>query len=179
MIKVSKKYKYTFSRLLVVVVCVATFYSCNRITIGEIEGTYSYKTSGIVTLSENSSSFDASLDNIVGTLDVKRLPKGDSILLVFNELNNDVVTVRAEVKGDSIFFSPYQKVYSITTTSTNLLQVSTTTTSKYLVTLFGYGVIMDNSLIFYQRILSGKVLQTGKNQSIRSNNIKTVAKKNR
>lgn len=153
--------------------------ACNSITINQIEGTYSYKTSGIVTIVDGTTTYDASIDNIMGTLDVKRLPKGDSILLVFNELNGDVVTVRAEVKGDSILMPPYQKVYSITTTSSSSRWLPTTSnTSKYLVTLVGHGVIMDNALMFYQRILSGKILESGASQSIRSNSIKTVAKKN-
>lgn len=176
---VKKNNRIAIIRSLLIAFSCLVMMSCNQITIGEIVGTYSYKSSGIVTISDNSSTYDASIDNIIGTLDVKKLPKGDSVLLVFNELNSDVVTVRAQVQGDSIFFDPYQKVYTITTTSTNIFQVGSTTTSKYLVTLYGYGVVMDNSLIFYQRILSGKVLQTGKTQSIRSNNIKTVAKKNR
>ena len=94
------------------------FCSCNGLTAGYIEGTYSYKTSGVVSITNGSSTTDASLDNLMGTLDIKRL-NGDSILLIFNELNGDMVSVAAQVKGDSILMPPYQKVFSITTTSTS------------------------------------------------------------
>ena len=155
--------------------------SCNQITINQIEGTYSYKTSGVVTISDNDNnkSYDVSLDNIIGTLDVKRLPKGDSVLLAFNEFNGDAVTIRACVKGDSILMPMYQKVYSLTSEAgSGWFQINKTSASDYLVSISGYGIIMDNMIVFNQQIRSGKILETGKNQSVKSNSLRTIAKKN-
>lgn len=169
--------KFILFVLPVSVLCLF-FCSCNGLTAGFIEGTYSYKTSGIVSVTSGSSTNDASLDNIIGTLDVKRLNK-DSILLMFNEMNGDMVTVNAQVKGDSILMPPYQKVFSITTSTSTIFQTNTTHTTKYLVTLTGYGIMMDDILMFYQKIVSGKVLDSGESYSIKANNLKTMAKKNR
>ena len=152
---------------------------CNQLTINDIAGDYSYATSGMLTLTEGTTIYDVSLDNVMGTLDIQRLPQGDSILLVFNELLGDLVTVRAEVKGDSILMPTYQKVFSITTEANNSLIDIIPTRSKYIVSLTGDGYIMDDMIVFNQRINSGKLLENGRTVTVKSNSIKTVAKKNK
>lgn len=155
--------------------------SCDRLTINQIEGTYSYKTSGILTVTDNDNkkTYDINVDNIMGTLDIQRLPQGDSVLLAFNEFNGDVVTVRARVKGDSILMPMYQKVFSLTSEAgSSWFLVNRTTTSDYIVSIIGDGFIMNNMIVFNQRILAGKIMDSDKSQSVKSNNVQTVAKKN-
>ena len=170
--------RYCLSIMIAISIC-----ACNHVSIKDIEGTYSYKTSGILAVTDQSSQTtnDISLDNIVGTLDIKRLNNKDSVLLIFNEMLGDITTVRAALKGDSIYMTPYKKVYSIvdqSKTSALLIDVPTVTNADYYVMVEGKGVVMDGTIIFYQQINSGKELIEGQSRIVRATDIRTVAKKN-
>lgn len=136
-----------------------TLTACNN-NVYQVEGSYSYKTSGLAEITtEFDSVYTIRLTDETGMMDIRDLKTADSILIVMNETNGGVITLRAEVKDKVITFAPFER------TMTHLL-------TTYNVTVTGQGRYTDGTIVF-NLSYSGKALNT--DTKLVAPDVKTVA----
>lgn len=139
-----------------------TLTACNC-NVYQVEGSYSFKTSGLAEITTATDTTMIRLSDETGMMDIRNLKSGDSILIVMNETNGSVFTIRAEVKDKVITFAPFERPV------VHLLSTSSTT---YLVTVSGSGRYTDGTIVFD---LSYDGLSLDGNKTLTAPEIKTVA----
>ena len=99
--------------LLFAIICLLALSSCQKRGINLFRGDYSFKTSGSVTAKRanatNPAEFNITLDSEIGQLQIAKLDrKNDSLVVVMNYLNGDVVVTHAYCKGQNITFKEFK-----------------------------------------------------------------------
>lgn len=147
-----KSFFFLFAGLLTLTACNTNVY--------QVEGSYSYKTSGLAEVTtSNDSVYTIRLADETGMMDIRDLKTADSILIVMNETNGSVITLRANVKDKVITFAPFER------TVTHLL-------TTYQVTVSGQGRYTDGTIVF-DLAYTGKALNS--DITLEAPEIKTVA----
>lgn len=152
--------------------------SCKR-DADVFTGDYTYKTSGVVELTNDSGSVsDLKLSDKVGSMSIKRLDKNstDSVLVIKNELNGGVKVLRARSFGDSLSFKPYSTSFTVTLPGS--LTSRTTYTAEINVTR-SEAMIYDDRIVITEQY-SGSVSSENATDryTLTGKDIITVATKN-
>lgn len=101
-------------RILPVLICgLLVLSSCQKKGINLFRGNYSFKTSGSITAKRahvfDATEFNITLDNEIGQLQIAKLDrKNDSLVVVMNYMNGDVVVTHARCKGQNIIFKEFK-----------------------------------------------------------------------
>lgn len=89
------------------------------------KGTYSFKTSGMATLTTDEESRQVALSDESGQMEIVSLHEGDSVLLLFNQVDGGVYSTRGVVASPEengqalpLRFAPFERTYSVVTTKT-------------------------------------------------------------
>lgn len=156
--------------------------SCNdSVEVRTIKGSYHYKTTGQVTLSDGTKSAIQTLENESGTMEVVSLHNDDEVLLTFNQTGGEVYNTNATVHGDKLSFDPFNRLLTLTYSEDktvgllDTLSFSKHETEIFAIQVSGRAEIYDNNLIFYYTY-DGKS-QTS-NKTIHGTDIQMLAKKN-
>lgn len=102
------------SLLILIIFCVLiALSSCQKSGTNLFRGDYSFKTSGSITAKRayttNPAEFNITLDNEIGQLQIAKLNnKNDSLVVVMNYLNGDVVVTHAYCKGQNITLKEFK-----------------------------------------------------------------------
>ena len=144
--------------IFMVLAAALTLCACNT-NVYQVEGSYSFKTSGLAEIMTSSDTMAVRLVDETGMMDIRNMSNGDSILIVMNETNGGVITVRAEVKDKVITFAPYER---------SLVHLTT----GYKITVSGIGHYTDGTIVF-DLSYSGESLDETK--TIEAPEIKMVA----
>lgn len=144
--------------------------SCHNNPVDIFTGDYTYKTSGSVDITMDSSYFTVNLQQHIGQMDIIELPDNDStVVVIMSQLNGDVVRFNAHVTSDSIFFEPYTRRLS--------LYVNDTINGSYDITINGRGVKNDYT-ISINEVYDGIIKTDNSSGTIYGDDILTVAKRN-
>lgn len=102
-------------RILFILFCgLFALSSCQKKGINLFRGDYSFKTSGNVTAKRadvsNPAIFNVILDNEIGQLNIAKLDGSrDSLVVVMNYLNGEVIVTHAYCKGKEIFLKKFKR----------------------------------------------------------------------
>ena len=102
-------------KLLLIMLCgLLALSACQKRGMHLFRGDYSFKTSGSVTAKRANASdpaeFNITLDNEIGQLQIASLDrKNDSLVVVMNYMNGDVVVTHAHCKGQNITFKDFKR----------------------------------------------------------------------
>ena len=119
---------FRLSMSLFVVGTIALFSSCQD-QVEQVAGTYSYKISGSVIVSEDT----VSLVDEMGAMELIR-KDSTSAVVTFNALNGPAYTAEAEIHGNQIRLQAYQRRMTIRA-------------KEYTITGSGNGTIYSNTII--------------------------------
>jgi len=154
--------------------------SCQKKGVPLFLGDYSFKTSGEVEIQRNSSPFDTltpatftySLPNEIGQLEIKPLNhKSDSVVVVMNYLNGEVVVTHGKCEGQHISLKQFKR--------NNLsFTIDGTYDFKSKVSVFASGDIYDANTIILNLTYWGKTTVGPLSFKIEGNDIKMVADRN-
>lgn len=152
------------------IVVLLAFFACNN-QAKIFSGDYSYKTSGRLTIADDSTSVSQDLAETIGQLNVVDLKsaKKDSILLIFNQMRGEIISVRAAVNGDSIFLKPYKKVLPISVDNKMI---------DCEMNISGKGIRYENSIVLKEIYNGLAVVNDSVSKRVSSNEITTFAKQN-
>jgi hypothetical protein len=101
-------------RLLTILICgLLAFTACQKRGMQLFRGDYSFKTSGSITAKRanvfDPAEFHITLDNEIGQLQIASLDrKNDSLVVVMNYLNGEVVVTHAYCEGQNITFKDFK-----------------------------------------------------------------------
>ena len=101
-------------KTFLIICCLLALASCQKKNAPLFRGDYSFKTSGSVTAKRNFASdpatFNITLDNEIGQLEIAKLDrKNDSLVVVMNYLNGEVIVTHAHCKGQNITFKSFKR----------------------------------------------------------------------
>ena len=99
--------------ILLSVCCLMTFAACQTKNAPLFRGDYSFKTSGSVTAKRANATdpaeFNITLNSEIGQLQIAKLNrKNDSLVVVMNYMNGDVVVTHAYCKGQDITLNDFK-----------------------------------------------------------------------
>ncbi|MCM1034455.1 MAG: hypothetical protein NC038_02640 [Paludibacter sp.] len=145
----------------------------------QVSGTYTYKTSGTVAISEGTSHTTLAINDEIGQLDITPLHKSDSLLLLFNQMTGSAMHTTATLNSKELHLQPYTRTLSLTYTPNsqtgNDLIGSNKQTETFLIEVTGSGVVYDESILFVCE-WTGKALNS--NKTISGSNLQTIAQRN-
>lgn len=168
--------------ILILIITVMSFSSCQKSGINLFKGSYSFKTSGevIVTAEVTNDSTNtlipavmyASVSNDIGQLNIcdANKEKGD-VVVVINYLNGDVVTTTGFCEGNTIELDEYRR---------DVLPVSITAllSGGFFIKVSATGTIYDDNTIVFEMRYDGKASIGSATFNIRDRNIQMVAYRN-
>lgn len=161
--------------------CLIALPSCRKSGVNLFVGDYSFKTSGEVSLTVETStnnvnvpipailSFD--LANDVGQLNISVSDKeNDEVLVVINYLNGDIVVTKGTCDDKTIELDEFQR---------DFLPISLTTlTINPTIKVSGTGKIYDENTIVFDMSYNGKITVGSTTYKIKDKNIQMVAYRN-
>ena len=154
--------------------------SCQKSGINLFTGDYSYKTTGTVTVQRQptlanpqvSASFDIELPSELGQLQIATLDrKEDSVIVVINQLNGDILVTHGRCEDDEITLCKFQH-------DALTLSVEGNNDLKFPVTIKGTGHIYDGETIIFDLEYKGKAQLGDLTYNLKGTNIKMVAYRN-
>lgn len=160
--------------------CVFLFSACSKSGIKSFRGDYSFKTSGSVTIQRVTLPFDTitppaitfSLPNEIGQLEITTLDKEhDSVLMVMNYLNNEVVVAQGCCKDNELIMK------SFTRDALNF-NVDSDLSFKAPVKVRAHGRLYDEDLLIIDMSYSGIAMVGPLYYHIEGDDIKMVANRN-
>ena len=91
-----------------------TLSACQKSGANLFRGDYSFKTSGSITaqrlFASEPAEFDITLNNEIGQLQIASLDKKkDSLIVVMNYMNDEVIVTHAYCKGQNIIFKDFKR----------------------------------------------------------------------
>lgn len=144
--------------------------------MNKVTGDYSYKQSGLVTFTDEENNTVSTLATKQGQMNIMRDAHGErgDLLITFNEMGGGAYTCTGKIKGDSIFFDPYEFTtrFSTTDSLSSLLQLG----KVYTVQSAGRGIITDDMILVEEQWM-GKP-EDGSLIRLRADKITILAEKN-
>lgn len=100
--------------IVIILFFLIAFTSCQKSGIPLFRGDYTFKTSGNVTVKRadllNPAVFNVNLDNEIGQINIAKLDgKSDSLVVVMNYLNGEVIVTHGYCKGQEIFIKKFKR----------------------------------------------------------------------
>lgn len=156
--------------------------SCKKSGVNLFAGNYSFKTSGEVSITAVTSidssslpipaSLNINLPNDIGQLDISVSDKkNDQVIVIFNYLNEDIVTTMGTCEGDEIELDEFKR-------STLPVTLTTLTFNDLDIKVKGTGRIYDGDKIVFDMDYQGKVKIGSVTYKIKDKDIKMVAYRN-
>jgi len=145
---------------LLVILVMALFGCKDNAEVRSAIGTYSYKTSGTL-------SVDALIGvNFIeqGAMDIVSLKDKDSVLVTFNELFGNVYSTHGSIKGNEITFNPFTRPL-----------VNTKVLTPVNITVSGAGNIYDGSIVMSLQYVGF----TKDSMMLVADDVQLIAKKNK
>lgn len=170
-----KQYIYT----LLLLCSLSVLSGCNQ-DLRRTTGSYTYKTSGLLVISDGDRRTTVALSDEIGQMDIIDLQNGDSVLILQNQLSGNASSTRAAIEGNRIVALPYQRTLTVTYSlqEDNTLAGITggsKETETFNIRVSSNGTVYDNSILFCSQ-WSGVSLNGTK--TIEGNNLQTIAKRN-
>lgn len=168
-----------FLCLSTMAVCLLLTSSCHQ-DLRQATGSYTYKTSGLLTLKDGTTYTTLTLNDETGQMDIISLHHGDSILIIQNQLGGSIHTTHAVIEGKQITLTPYQRTVTLSYTSQDSGSLSGLTgnnkeTETFSIRVSSQGTLYDTSILFVSQ-WEGTSLTSSK--TIAGTNIQTIAKRN-
>ena len=154
--------------------------SCQKSGINLFAGDYSYKTTGTVTVQRQptltnpqvSTSFEVELPTELGQLQIATLDKKeDSVIVVINQLNGDILVTHGHCEDDEISLCKFQR-------DALTLSIEGNNDLKFPITIKGTGHIYDGETIIFDLEYKGKAQLGDLTYNLNGKNIKMVAYRN-
>lgn len=168
--------------LIIAAVSALVLVSCtDSVEVRNVKGSYHYKTTGQVTLTDGSKSAIHTLENESGIMEVVSLHDKDEVLLTFNQTGGEVYNTKGIAHGDRLTFDPFNRLLTLTYSEDktvgllDTLSITKHETETFAIQVSGRAEVYDNNLIFYYTY-DGKS-QTS-NKTIHGTDIQMLAKKN-
>ena len=164
-----------FSILCSIILC-----SCQKKGIDAFQGDYSFKTSGTVTVQRQASILDTvthaaytfNLPNEIGQLNISTLDKhNDSVLVVLNYLNGEVIVTQGYCQGQAITLKSFQR-------NALNLNIDAQTSVKSPIKVRAEGTIYDDNTIVFDMTYRGKVSIGMLTYKVDSDDVRMVAYRN-
>lgn len=158
-----------------------TMASCQKSGINAFKGDYSFKSSGEVTAQRTTTIIDPSiipatfnftLPNEIGQLEIRTLDKKEkTVVVVMNYMNDEVVVVHGTCEGQTITLDEFQR---------NALNISVDSylSSSCVINVKAEGRIYDDNTIIFNMVYSGTATITNIDFNIQGDNIRMVATRN-
>lgn len=167
------------SRISVLVVaCMLLFASCNKVSVNDFEGDYSFKISGNVVLSTGSEDINEVLTAESGQMSIKRI-EGDSVMVVMNIMNGDVLITTGVVDDNSLVLNSFERSLK---RETSVLNGVVSNSYQCTVTVDGEGTLYDDMLVFDLEYVGSGTYKEGINNEVdvdvTGDNVKMAAFKN-
>lgn len=162
--------------ILLSVCCLLVMVACQKKNTPLFRGDYSFKTSGSVTAKRANASdpaeFNITLDSEIGQLQIASLDrKNDSLVVVMNYMNGDVVVTHAHCEGQNITFKDFKR---------SALRVSIDGNIDMLceVNIKADGTMYDENTLILNMIYDGVAGVGNLKYNLYGDDIKTVATRN-
>ena len=162
--------------ILLSVCCLMALAACQKKNAPLFRGDYSFKTSGSVTaqntFTSNPAEFNITLDNEIGQLQIASLDKkNDSLVVVMNYMNGEVVVTHAHCEGRNITLKDFKH---------NSLKVSIDGNINMLcdVNIKANGTIYDENTLILNMTYDGVAGIGNLKYNIYGDDIKMVATRN-
>lgn len=165
--------------ILITVLALLAFTSCQKSGLHLFRGDYSFKTSGNITLEEivpegettEPISYTISLPNEIGQLEISALGNDkDSLLVVMNTMGGGVIVTHAFCDGNEIFLKDFTK--------NTLLFTGDSITLKNVVRVQASGQMYEDNTLILNMIYDGDAKTLERNFSIHGDNIQMAAIRN-
>lgn len=170
------------THLIFAAVSALVLVSCNdSVEVRNIKGSYHYKTTGQVTLTDSSKTQIHTLDNESGIMEVVSLHDDDEVLLTFNQTGGEVYNTKGTAHGDKVTFDPFHRLLTVTYAEDktvgilDTLSITKHETETFAIQVSGRAEVYDNNIIFYYTY-DGKSQTSSK--TIHGTDIQMLAKKN-
>ena len=163
-------------QILIAVLALLAFSSCQKSGMNLFRGDYSFKTSGSVTLDEidpenEPASYTVNLPNEIGQLEISDLDNGkDSVVVVMNTMGGEVVVTHALCDGNEIFLKDFTK--------NTLLFTGDSITLKNEVRVQASGQMYEDNTIILNMIYDGEAETSERAFTIHGDNIRMAAIRN-
>lgn len=171
-----------FKHLIFAAIFAVVSVSCSdSVEVRNIKGSYHYKTTGQVTLTDGNKTAIQTLENESGIMEIVSLHDDDEVLLTFNQTGGEVYNTKGTAHGDKVSFDPFNRLLTLTYNEDktvgllDTLSITKHETETFAIQVSGQAEVYDNNLIFYYTY-DGKS-QTS-NKTIHGTNIQMLAKKN-
>ena len=157
-----------------------TLASCQKSGVNLFVGDYSYKTTGSVTVQRQLSLFDSEippayeveLPSDLGQLQIATLDrKADSVVVIFNQLNGDVLVTHARCEDNEITLLKFQREIL-------MLSIDANNDLKFPVTISGEGHIYDGKTILFNLSYKGKAKVGDLTYNLQGEDVNMVAYRN-
>ena len=162
--------------IIIVILGLICFASCQKKNAPLFRGDYSFKTSGSVTMDEidpedEPTTYTVSLPNEIGQLEISDLDNGkDSVLVVMNTMGGEVVVTHAFCDGNEIFLKDFTK--------STLLFTGDSITLKNEVRVQAQGQMYEDNTLILNMVYDGEAETNGRSFTIHGDNIRTAAIRN-
>ena len=165
--------------MMIVVLALLAFTSCQKSGMRLFRGDYSFKTSGSVVMNEivpagntmEPVSYIVHLPNEIGQLEISDLGnEKDSLLVVMNTLGGEVVVTHAYCDGNEIFLKEFTK--------NTLLFTGDSITLKNEVCVRASGQLYEDNTLILNMSYDGEAVINDRGFTIHGDNIRMAAKRN-
>lgn len=162
--------------ILLAICCLLALASCQKKNAPLFRGDYSFKTSGSVTArstyTTNHKEFNIALKNEIGQLQIAKLDQSkDSVVVVMNYMNGDVIVTHACCNGRDITFKNFKH---------NLLDFSVdgNLDLRCEVNVAAKGTMYDDNTLILNMIYDGEAVMGPITYDLYGNDIRMVATRN-
>lgn len=159
--------------------CSLALVSCKKSGVDLYSGDYSFKITGTVTVQRQISlldpevptAYDIELPNDIGQLQIAKLDRDeDSVVVVINHLNGNMLVTHAYCEGEEITLKKFQRdVLTVSIESENI---------QFPVTISGTGRIYEGKTIIFNLKYKGKAHVGELTYNLNGNGIRMVAYRN-
>lgn len=166
--------------VFILISCLLVLSSCQKKGINAFIGEYSFKSSGDVFIQKGSdnnndlipSSFNYKLPDEIGQLEICTLDsKENTVLVVINYMDGEIITTKGTCEGQSIELKPFSR-------NTMKLSVYSLLSTNCVINIKATGHIYDDNTIVLDMVYDGTASIAGLSYAIHGNNIQMIATRN-
>lgn len=161
--------------------CLMAMASCQKSGINAFRGDYSFKSSGEVSAQRTTPiinpsiippTFNFSLPNEIGQLEIRTLDKKEkTVIVVMNYMTGEVIVVQGTCEGQTITLDEFQR-------NALAISVDSYVSSSCIVNVKAEGRIFDDNTIVFNMVYSGTATIANLDYNIQGDNIRMVATRN-
>lgn len=162
--------------ILLSICCIMVLAACQKKNAPLFRGDYSFKTSGSVTAKRanvpNPTEFNITLDNEIGQLQIANLDrKTDSVVVVMNYLNGEVIVTHAYCEGRNITLKDFKR-------NTLKASIEGNTSVQCKMNVEAKGTMYEDNTLILDLTYKGEAIVGSLKYILHGDDIHTVATRN-